>query len=135
MPTPIHSFARILSFPRERRSPLVARWPVPAERRLKFRYPVDLNVRLRFSAGRASFSGAGLVVNISSGGILVASEDQLVVGALVEMSIEWPALLDGRVPLQLVATGRVLRREASYFAAAFQRHEFRTIKRLSLPPN
>ena len=110
-------------------------WPVSAERRLKFRYPVDLNVRLRFSAGRASFSGAGLVVNMSSRGILVASQQQLVVGALVEMSIQWPALLDGRVPLQLIATGRVLRREASYFAASFERHEFRTIKRFRLLPD
>jgi hypothetical protein len=110
------------------RQNLVALGLVPAERRLKFRYDLGLHVRLRSAAGGSSFSGAGLVVNLSSGGILVASQHQLLVGALVEMSIEWPALLDGRVPLQLIATGRVLRRAPSHFAAKFQRHEFRTIK-------
>jgi hypothetical protein len=45
----------------------------------------------------------------------------------MEMSMEWPSLLDGRVPLQLFAVGRVLRRGSSYFAAAFERYEFRTV--------
>ena len=32
------------------------------------------------------------------------------------------------IPLQLVAIGRVLRREKSSFAAAFEGYEFRTLK-------
>jgi len=60
----------------------------------------------------------------------VASEHQITVGALVEMSIEWPSMIDGRIPLQLVAVGRILRREeccgTSRFAATFERYEFRT---------
>jgi hypothetical protein len=57
-------------------------------------------------------------------GILVASHRQVIVGALVELSIEWPSLLHGSFPLQLIAVGRVLCREASHFAATFERHEF-----------
>ena len=44
----------------------------------------------------------------------------------MEMSIEWPWLLDGKIPLQLIATGRGLRRQGLHFAAAFERYEFRT---------
>jgi hypothetical protein len=71
---------------------------------------------------------------MSSGGILVVSQHAIVVGELVELRIEWPLLLDGRIPLQLIATGRVLRGGTSHFAAAFERHEFRTLRSSSLPP-
>jgi PilZ domain-containing protein len=129
-----HSFARILEFPGERRSSIAANWPVQAERRLKFRYPMELSVRFRYFSGESHFSGTGLAVNLSSGGILVASRHRIVEGALVEMSIEWPCVLHGKVPLQLVAVGRVLRREESGFAASFERHEFRTMRISSSNP-
>ncbi len=67
-------------------------------------------------------------MNLSSGGVLVASQHQMNEGALVEMRIEWPLLLDGKTPLQLIAVGRVLRHGISHFAAAFERYEFRTMK-------
>lgn len=70
---------------------------------------------------------------MSSGGVLVASSNQPPVGELVEMRIEWPWLLEGRIPLQLVALGRILRRGSLDFAAAFERHEFRILKS-STPP-
>ena len=100
----------------------------PAERRVKFRYPLQLTVRFRYIAEGARFFGQGLAINVSSGGVLVASEHQVVDGAPVKMSIEWPSLLDGRVPLQLIAIGWVLRRGASHFAATFERYEFRTMR-------
>jgi hypothetical protein len=68
------------------------------------------------------------VVNISSGGALVAfrvSRREISVGAQVEIRIEWPCLLEGRIPLQLFAVGCVLRRGASDFAVAFEVHQFR----------
>jgi hypothetical protein len=100
----------------------------PAERRVKFRYPLQLSVRFRYIAEGTRFFGQGLAINVSSGGVLVASEHQVVDGAPVKMSIEWPSLLDGRVPLQLIAIGWVLRRGASHFAATFERYEFRTMR-------
>ena len=111
--------------------------PVPAERRQNFRYPLELRVRFRSCSAAHSFSGAGKALNLSSGGVLVASTQQIIVGALVEMNIEWPFLIDGRIPLQLVAVGRVLRQDAtlgaSHFAATLERYEFRTVKRSNAP--
>jgi hypothetical protein len=139
MAASIHSFARVLPFPGEQRNSQVAGWPVPAERRLKFRYPLGLTVRFRSSSPVTPFSGEGIAVNLCSGGVLVATEHQITVGALVEMRIEWPSMIDGRIPLQLIAVGRILRRESSSgvscFAATFERYEFRTHNLTQRTPN
>jgi hypothetical protein len=123
--------------PSRYRSAILASRAVPAERRLKFRFPLDLGVRFRPLSG-SLFSGEGRAVNLSSGGVLVVSpyavsQHEISVGARVEMSIEWPSLLDGRIPLQLFAVGRVVRHRASGFAAAFERYQFRTVRTSSLP--
>ena len=107
---------------------MVSPWPIPAERRVKVRYPLDLSVRFRYFHAGSRFSGAGLTVNLSSGGALVASKHRTHVGVLVEMSMEWPSMLDGRVSLQLIAVGRVVRIGPSLFAVSFERHEFRTMR-------
>jgi hypothetical protein len=41
------------------------------------------------------------------------------------LSIEWPTRLDGRIPLQLVAAGRVTRSDPSHFAVVLERYHFR----------
>jgi hypothetical protein len=102
------------------------------ERRLAARYPVELSVRFRSLSPRSQFSGVGRVVNASRGGVLVASENQVALDALVEMLLEWPCLLDGRIPLQLFAAGRIIRRGASDFVATIERYEFRTRSNSSL---
>jgi hypothetical protein len=109
-----------------------------AERRFKSRYPLDLNVRFRCLSG-SFFSGMGQTVNLSSGGILVVSREpvsqhEMSVGALLEMRIEWPSMLDGKVPLQLIAVGRVVRRRAAGFAATFEQYKFRTASASQLSP-
>ena len=136
MPTLTHSFTRTRSFPAKHPGVIVANQPIPAERRLKFRFPLDLSVRFRPLSG-SLFSGAGRAVNVSSGGVLVVSQHvvsqhEISVGARLELSIEWPSLLDGRIPLQLFAVGRIVRHRASGFAAAFERYQFRTVRSSSL---
>ena len=129
MPPSSIASARIIEFPGELRGGAIPwRRSTRAERRFKFRYPLDLCVRFRCSSAGSVVSGEGLAVNVSSGGVLVASQHDLKVGALVDMSIEWPLLLDGRTPLQLIAVGRVLRRGAHHFAIKFERYEFHTMK-------
>jgi PilZ domain len=107
------------------------------DRRLKVRFPLDLSVHFRPLSG-APFSGAGRAVNVSSGGVLVVSKQDvwrqgIRVGAWVELKIEWPSLLEGKIPLQLFAVGRVVRLRTSDFAAAFERYQFRTVRSSGLP--
>jgi hypothetical protein len=45
---------------------------------------------------------------------------------MVELSVNWPARLDGICPLQFVATGRVVRSEALSAAVRIERYEFKT---------
>jgi hypothetical protein len=133
MKTSTNPFVRIRSFSEEHHAAVRARGPIPAERRLKPRYPLNLAVHFRSLSEGSLFSGAGRVVNASSSGILVTwqspvSEREIRVGVKVEVSIEWPSLLDGRTHLQLIAVGRIVRRGASDFAIRFVRHEFRTLR-------
>jgi len=130
MPTSSIATAKIIQFPGEQRGGAMggSHRFAPDERRIKFRYPLDLSVRYRCPSAGSVVSGAGLAVNLSSGGVLVASQHQMSVGTLVEMSFEWPLLLHGTTPLQLMAVGRVLRCGACHFAASFERYEFRTMK-------
>jgi hypothetical protein len=103
------------------------------ERRSKVRFPLDLRVRYRSLARQAPAVGTGVVTNMSRSGVLISSEDTMSMGSQVELSIEWPSLLDGRVPLQVVTTGRVVRCEASSFAVVLTRYQFRTTKKPDRP--
>jgi hypothetical protein len=74
----------------------------------------------------SSISGTGTTLNMGSGGILFTTEERLPVGRTVELSVNWPARLDGTCPLQFVATGRVIRSEEKQAAVRIDRYEFKT---------
>ena len=100
------------------------------ERRTKARYPVKLTVRYR-TIGRSNIvNGVGQTLNMSSGGLLVSAEHEMPAGLRLEVNVEWPLLLNGTVPLQLVAHGKVVRGEGSEFAVAFAQYQFRTMGRV-----
>jgi len=100
------------------------------ERRSKARYPVKLTVRYR-TVGRAQHvNGIGHTLNMSSGGLLVYAERDVTPGLRLEVNVEWPLLLDGAVPLQLVAHGKVVRCGGSMFAISFAQYQFRTMGRV-----
>jgi PilZ domain len=101
----------------------------PLERRTKIRYPVTLNVRYRTIGRSNRISGMGRTLNMSSGGLLVAADQRTEVGARLELNVEWPSMLDGQIPLQLVAVGKVVRCLESGFAISFTQYQFRTLSR------
>ena len=68
-------------------------------------------------------------MNMSSGGLLIAADQRTEVGTKIELNVEWPSLLDGMIPLQLVAVGRVVRCLESGFALSFTQYQFRTMSR------
>jgi hypothetical protein len=63
---------------------------------------------------------------MGSGGILFTTEEKLPVGRSIEISVNWPARLDGTCPLQFVATGRVIRSDEKQAAVRIERYEFKT---------
>jgi hypothetical protein len=100
---------------------------VQSDRRGTSRFPVKEDVKYTVIHSRAQkTSGAGKTLNFGSGGLLFTTEDRLPLGRTVELSVAWPAKLEGKCPLQFVATGRVVRSENNRAAVKIERYEFRT---------
>jgi len=97
-----------------------------SERRKHRRYPVDLEIRCR--ALRSGRVALGRICDISSHGVRFTSSEVLAPGTKVELTIDWPVLLDGACPLQLKGRGHVLRNDKHGTAIEIERHEFCTRK-------
>ncbi|MBC8165179.1 MAG: PilZ domain-containing protein [Bryobacteraceae bacterium] len=104
-------------------------FPEEKERRGSGRFPIAREVRFRIlskrSAGEAE-EGTGTTINISSNGVLFSTDQVLIPGRRLEISISWPAELDNKCQLKLVARGRVARLEQGRAAVEIQQYEFRT---------
>ena len=97
-----------------------------AERRSKVRFPIELDVR--FMPSKTGAYNTGRTVNISSSGLLIRSASVVGHGTALHIMIQWPYTLDGKIPLQLVATGVVVRSTPSWFAVVVRSYQFRTMK-------
>jgi hypothetical protein len=97
------------------------------DRRGTDRFPItrELRYKLLSSKGRVEL-GVGQTLDISSSGVLFAAETPLAPGKRVEVSISWPAQLDGKCALKLVARGRVKRCRGTQVALEIDKYEFRT---------
>jgi hypothetical protein len=102
------------------------------ERRSRLRFPFELSVSFRTLGHAYPVTGVGRIVNMSSTGVLIAHQHQISAGTLVELNIDWPTRLDGRVPLRLIAIGTVVRCERFSFAVGLERHCFRIAGRANL---
>lgn len=97
------------------------------ERRASDRFPIERDVRYKvLSRNTNDETGAGKTLNMSSNGVLFTTDGLLVPGRKVELAISWPAQLNSKVPLKLVARGRVVRSEDGIAAVEIQQYEFRT---------
>src|SRR5215467_4831527 len=97
-----------------------------SDRRGTSRFPLCEEVKYKLLHGKISSSGAGKTLNIGSGGVLFTTEERLPMGRMVELSVNWPARLDGTCPLKFVAVGRVIRSDSDKAAVRIERYEFRT---------
>ncbi len=97
------------------------------DRRGTGRFPLrqDMSYRLLHSKSDPE-TGSGRTLNIGSGGILFTTEELLPVGRSVEVSVDWPAQLDGNCRLKFVAVGRVIRAEPRQAVVRIERYQFKT---------
>jgi hypothetical protein len=102
------------------------------ERRAKSRYPLRLNVRYQTLETVGRIGGVGQTLNLSSGGVLIHCTSTIREGARVRVVFEWPSLLNGAIPLQLVTIGTVVRRQGAALAIAFEGYQFRTAGRANV---
>ncbi len=98
------------------------------DRRGADRFPIEREVRYKILSRKTTESenGTGLTVNMSSNGVLFTTDRYLLPGRRLEVSISWPAQLNSKVALKLVARGRVVRSEEGRAAIEIHQYEFRT---------
>ena len=65
-------------------------------------------------------------MNMSSSGVLFTTTQILRPGRRIELAISWPAQLNSKCALKLVARGRVVRFDNGLAAMEIQQYEFRT---------
>ena len=101
---------------------------IAGDRRLDRRYPLQLELKWKLIRRRRVLdSGKGQTIDLSSGGILFDPGRHLPEGLNIELAISWPVLLRDVAPMQLVATGKIVRATARHTAIQTVQHEFRTI--------
>ncbi len=96
------------------------------ERRGAVRFPIEQDVRFKVFSKAGVDAGSGKTVNMSSNGVLFTTDRFLSPGTRLELSVNWPAQLDNKCPLKLVASGRIVRVGQGTAAMMIDRYEFRT---------
>jgi hypothetical protein len=98
-----------------------------ADRRHSDRFPIEREVKYRVLNKRGGEeAGDGKTLNISSSGVLFTTQHVLLPGRRLEVAISWPAQLNNKTALKLVARGRVVRFEDGRAAIEILQYEFRT---------
>jgi hypothetical protein len=97
------------------------------DRRTKRRFQIEQDVRYKMLYGqRIAETGTGKSLNISSGGVWITTENILTTGMPVELSLNWPVLLNDACPMKLMIYGCVVRSSERGAAVTIERYEFRT---------
>lgn len=96
------------------------------DRRSSLRFPLSRVLKHHGIGAGNGQAGCGETINMSSRGVLFKTKEPVRRGEWLELAISWPAELNSRVKLQLVARGPVVRIEEGHVALAIQQHEFRT---------
>jgi len=100
---------------------------IAGDRRRDRRYQLQLDVKWKLIRRRRVLdSGTGRTIDVSSGGMLFDAGRHLPEGLNVELSVAWPVLLHNVAPMQLVASGKIVRTNGCHIAFETVAHEFRT---------
>jgi hypothetical protein len=98
------------------------------ERRAHRRYEVRLSVHYRVSQrGVMARTGTGTTCEMSTSGLSFRTRKPLPVGAHVELIIDWPAKHGDVYPIDLQATGFILRSEGGRTAVRVTSRKFRVL--------
>ena len=99
----------------------------PENRRSRRRFPIEVELYYLHRNGRTiEAAGHGRTVDISSSGILFQATHSVRPGVEMELSLAWPARIDGIVPMQLRVYGQTVREQDNRTAVHIMHYEFRT---------
>jgi hypothetical protein len=97
-----------------------------SERRVNVRFPLNLEVRSVSHRRKSVETRFGKIIDISSSGLRFAAQGPLELGLKLDVAIDWPVLLDGRIQLQLILTGVVVWSSDTETALQIQHSDFKT---------
>jgi len=98
-----------------------------AERRVRQRFRIRQDISYKCLSGEQIFDkGVGKMLDISSSGVRFTTARALNVGENVEVTINWPALIDNKCLMKLVIKGSVVRSDSNNAAVKIEHYEFRT---------
>jgi hypothetical protein len=103
---------------------------VLSERRAGERFGIERPVRYRFLDANYGH-GEGATLDISRRGMCFTTGVEAPLGLRVQVSVDWPVALEDKVPLQLVARGRVVWSEDGRSGMIIEKYEFRTRSKLN----
>lgn len=99
----------------------------PGDRRSGYRFPVEAKLRYLLLKGKTIVAaGYGKTINISSSGLLFQSKRSLEEHQQIEISMAWPARINGSVGMQLRVSGETVRMQGDCTAVRIAHHEFHT---------
>ena len=96
------------------------------DRRSDRRYQLELDLRFSYKHRGVTYLGSGRTVDISGGGILFAADSTVPDGQEIDVRLEWPFLLQGVCPLEVMIRGTVLRTDTRGTVVRMRDYEFRT---------
>jgi len=105
------------------------------DRRAKMRFRLNREMRFKLIENDIVIgSGAGVTIDLGSGGVAFLAVNPLKIDTFVEISISWPVKLDDQCPVRLVTYGKVLRCEGPRTVCSIDKYEFRTQARVMRAP-
>lgn len=97
------------------------------ERRAARRYPLVADVEYRITDGWGQVkTGRGTTIDISRFCVFFSPENPVPAGINIELSIPWPAWLNGTVALSLLVIGKTVHVRGECVAVRIGRYHFRT---------
>jgi hypothetical protein len=97
------------------------------ERRNGVRVPLSCAMWYETSSMTHKRREEGRVIDISSSGVAFTTESSLRRNMRVALHIQWPVRLDGEVPVELFASGKVVRTEQSRTALQYDQINFQIL--------
>jgi hypothetical protein len=107
----------------ERGKPLIGRPPYGEERRAAVRVKLECPSRYE-TLSEPKQAGVGHTIDMSTTGIAFTTESSLPANAQLTLQVMWPARLEGGVPVELHAAGRLARTEATMAALQLDNMNF-----------
>ena len=100
---------------------------IQQDRRANRRYALNLPVHFKVMKDYLVLgTGTGTTSDMSSKGVAFTTTQPPKVGSYLELSVNWPVLLNDSCPMKLMIYGCVVRSNEKGAAVAIERYEFRT---------